>query len=92
MSACGRVVVRADGTGISRPFDTHMSRRLTPEIARDLTDVTYQLCHPNPARRGHRRNRIGVEQPYGLARFISAFDLLRMKASVHLRRPSLHPA
>ena len=73
-------------------FNTHMSRRLTPEIASELTDITYQLCHPNPARRGHRRNRIGVEQPYGLARFISAFDLLRMKASVRLRRPSLHPA
>lgn len=73
-------------------FNTHMSRRLAPEIARDHTDFTYQLCHPNPARRGHRRNRIGFEQSYGLARFISGFDLLRKKASVRLKRPSLQLA
>ena len=73
-------------------FKTHMSRRLNAEMAGDLTDLTRQLCHPNPARRGHRRNRIGAEQPYGLARFISGFDLLGKKASVRLKRPSPQPA
>lgn len=69
-------------------FKTHMSRRLNAEMADELTDLTRQLCHPNPARRGHRRNRIGAEQPYGLARFISGFDLLGKKASVRLKHPS----
>ena len=71
-------------------FNTHMSRRLDPEVARDLTDFTCQLCHPNPARRGHHRNRIGVEQPYGLVRFISGFNLLSKKASVRLKCPAPH--
>ncbi len=74
-------------------FNAHMSGRLDPEIAPDLTDFTRQLCHPNPARRGHRRNRIGRENPYGnpygLVRFISGFNLLSKKASVRLGRPVL---
>ncbi len=66
-------------------FDSHMSRRLGSEIAAELTNMARQLCHPNPARRGHRRNHIGRGNPYGLERFISRFNLLSKKASVRLR-------
>ena len=73
-------------------FGTHITQRLDSEIARDLTDFISQLCHPDPTRRGHRRNRIGVANPYGIDRFVSGFDLLSRKASIRLRRLAQQPA
>ena len=70
-------------------FECQMSQRLEPNIAHNLTDFVSQLCHPNPARRGHQRNRIGVARPYGLERFVSGFNLLSKKADVRLNA-SLH--
>lgn len=61
-------------------FNSHMSERLGPEIATSLTDLARQLCRPNPARRGHRLNRASRQNPYGLERFVSEFDLLANKA------------
>lgn len=62
-------------------FNSHMSKRLGPEIATSLTDLAQQLCRPNPAHRGHRLNRASRQNPYGLERFVSEFDLLANKAA-----------
>ena len=72
-------------TAMMTEFNSHMSRRLGRELATDLTDLARQLCHPNPTRRGHRRNRIGHQNQYELVRFISGFNLLNNKALVRLR-------
>ena len=68
-------------------FNAHMIRRFKLEVAHALTDFVSQLCQPNPAHRGHRRNRVGVQRPYSLERFISGFNLLSKKTAIHLRAP-----
>ena len=68
-------------------FNSHMRQRLDVDIAQDLTDFVNQLCQPNPALRGHRRNRTGAANQYGLERFISGFNLLSRRAAIRLKKP-----
>lgn len=46
-----------------------------------------ELCHPDPARRGHPRNLSGFN-PLGLERYISLYDRLVMKAGLARKRGS----
>jgi serine/threonine protein kinase len=64
---------------VRRAFETVMHRavaNLDPSVADRLAPVMRQLCDPEPLHRGHPANRSGDGAPYGMQRFVSAFDLL----------------
>ena len=51
----------------------------------EVADIVLSLCHPDPSRRGHRKNVSGMDQ-FGLERFITQFDFLASRASISGRR------
>lgn len=54
-----------------------------PANVRDkLVARVRELCHPDPALRGHPRNRIGHSDPYSLARYVTEFDVLAKEAAM----------
>lgn len=52
------------------------------EIVAELFVIIAQLCEPESALRGHPLNRVGANDMYGLQRYISAFNRLRLRAAV----------
>jgi serine/threonine protein kinase len=64
-------------------YDTAMARvgaRLPPALRADTCELLRQLGDPDPALRGHPRNRIGHANHYSLERFVAKLDLLATKA------------
>jgi eukaryotic-like serine/threonine-protein kinase len=58
-----------------------------PMACRDrLTQALRELCDPDPALRGHPKDRTGVGSRYSVRRYVAAFDLLAQRAEVHLTR------
>ncbi len=56
------------------------------EFKEDLREVLEQLCDPDPALRGHPRDRImKYGNQYSLQRFVSKFDLLAKRAMCRVR-------
>ena len=53
-------------------------------VRNDMTEILAQLCEPNPALRGHPRNRCNGDSRFSLERYIARFDLLayRLKYSI----------
>jgi eukaryotic-like serine/threonine-protein kinase len=52
----------------------------------ELVVVVRELCEPDPALRGHPRNRAGLGNPYSLERYVARFDLLARRAELGLLR------
>jgi len=61
-----------------------VSTRFPESVRRELVLAVTQLCNPDPARRGHPRNR-AIRNPYGLERYVSRFNLLAVKSETALR-------
>jgi serine/threonine protein kinase len=53
---------------------------LPETLAGDLSEIVLSLCHPNPLCRGHSKNRAQHNNPFGLERFITKFDVFAKKA------------
>ena len=51
-------------------------------LAKDLSSLVASLCHPDPMRRGHERNLLYQNNPFGLERVITAFDVFAKKAKL----------
>ena len=51
-------------------------------IAQDVTRAVSQLCDPDPARRGHPRNRATLGNVYSLERYVAMFDRLSKRAAL----------
>lgn len=60
-------------------IDAIIPERVPKEIANDVIKIIKSLCHPDPEKRGHEIN-IQRKNQYSLERYISAFDLLAIKA------------
>ena len=56
------------------------------ELRDDLEELMRQLCEPDPAFRGHPRDRIGVGSRYSVRRYVSRFNLLASKVEYGLLR------
>ena len=56
------------------------------ELRDDLEELMRQLCEPDPALRGHPRDRIGVGSRYSVRRYVSRFNLLASKVEYGLLR------
>lgn len=70
-------------SGFQRSLETFRSavdRDHGNELASRLTLLLEYLCHPDPGLRGHPSNRRGHQNPYGLERFVTAFDVLATAA------------
>jgi serine/threonine protein kinase len=64
-------------------------RPALPAGCRDeLETAARQLCEPDPALRGHPRNRAGTANPYSLERFVSTFNHLARRAEYAARKMS----
>jgi eukaryotic-like serine/threonine-protein kinase len=61
---------------------------LVPESIRDLFLATiYQLCHPDPAKRGHPQNhKIVHGQKYSVERFVSGFRRMALTAEMQIKK------
>lgn len=57
-----------------------------PAVRARLLQCFRQLCEPDPALRGHPKNRTGAADPYAVERFAAFFDLEARRAS-HLVLP-----
>lgn len=57
-------------------------------VRESLKTMVTQLCEPDPALRGHPRDRIGHHNQFSLIRYISSLDLLARKAEYGLLRRS----
>jgi serine/threonine protein kinase len=51
----------------------------------ELTQTLKHLCSPDPAMRGHPKNRGRLVDQYSLERYISQFDRLAVRATYHKR-------
>ncbi|WP_034388540.1 protein kinase [Deinococcus sp. YIM 77859] len=71
----------------AREVEVALRPRLHPSVAGEVTRSIRELCHPDPARRGHPRNLSGLN-PLGLERYISLYDRLVMKAGLARKRGS----
>jgi serine/threonine protein kinase len=65
----------------------YIAGELPSEFKDEILETLTQLCDPDPALRGHPRDRSAqVGNQYSLQRYISKFDLLAAKAEVLLLR------
>lgn len=55
------------------------------ELGEALGDLIYQLCDPNPVRRGHPKTLETKNSTINLERYISAFDRLTRKFEIKLK-------
>lgn len=62
-----------------------------PELRDELVTMVRQLCDPDPALRGHPRNRLNPATHYGLERYISRFNALATKAEAGMLAPFKAP-
>lgn len=51
----------------------------------DIINIVYELCEPDPKRRGHTKNIGNGSQQYSLIRYISKLDLLARRAEAGWR-------
>lgn len=57
-----------------------------PEMCREeLSTIYFQLCHPNPAERGHPSARVQHGSPIGLDRYVSRFDAVTKRLQIQER-------
>ena len=54
------------------------------EYASELIPIVRQLCEPDPKRRGHPKNRVGLQSQYSLERYVAWFDLLARRIAAGL--------
>ncbi|HEY8659015.1 MAG TPA: hypothetical protein VIL78_08255 [Hanamia sp.] len=54
------------------------------ELGESLADLVYQLCDPNPLKRGHPKTIHGKNSTISLERYISTFDRLMRKFEIKL--------
>jgi serine/threonine protein kinase len=59
-------------------------RPLAGALTPSIMELVFQLCEPDPKRRGHRRNIGSLVPQHSLERFISALDLLAHKAELKM--------
>ncbi|HEV7745660.1 MAG TPA: protein kinase [Pyrinomonadaceae bacterium] len=58
-------------------------QRITHSKLREtLTRIVRELCDPDPALRGHPKNRRSAGNSFSMERYITEFDLLRVRAEV----------
>jgi hypothetical protein len=51
----------------------------------ELRGITYELCHPDPSKRGHPKDR--ALNQFSMERYISAFNRMAKKAEIALASP-----
>jgi hypothetical protein len=61
------------------------SASVHPQFSSELTSVVRELCSPDPAFRGHPRNRARIANQYSLERYITQFDRLAVQAALRLK-------
>jgi serine/threonine protein kinase len=66
-------------------FETHL-QHVVPSYHVELAAAVRYLCDPDPALRGHPRDRWAIAAQHSLARFISLFDRLASRAEFQFRR------
>lgn len=74
--------VREAFNRVIEAFEVALPDQLRP----DLGTAVRHLCDPDPALRGHPRNRVGQGSSWSLERFITKFDLLATRAEHGLLR------
>jgi len=62
-----------------------LSSRLVTSVQSRLMDLLRQLCHPDPARRGHPKN-LGRANAGSLERYVSILNTLALQAELDLKR------
>jgi eukaryotic-like serine/threonine-protein kinase len=62
-----------------------LGTRLDPSVSQELVKAASELCNPDPALRGHPLERAAGNK-FGLARYVSLFDILAKRAEVAARR------
>lgn len=65
---------------------SEVTKKIPADFRDEIVEIIMQLCNPNPAKRGHPRNRQGHQNPFGLERYVSTFNRLATKAEQKLRR------
>jgi eukaryotic-like serine/threonine-protein kinase len=55
-------------------------------LKRDLTKAFRELCEPDPARRGHPKERPSTATRYSMPRYVTLLDRLARTAEIHLAR------
>jgi len=60
----------------------HFSAQVDERFKPELTSVVRELCCPDPAFRGHPKNRSGNVKQYSVERYISIFDRLATRAEI----------
>ncbi len=61
---------------------TEIESNLNIPRPQELIEVIRQLCHPDPHRRGHPKDRGGGGNPYALRRYVSIMDRLARTAEL----------
>jgi serine/threonine protein kinase len=59
---------------------------LDRNIASDVAEIIWQLCHPDPLVRGDPKARQYGHNPFGLTRYVSRLNLIHRRASFDARR------
>ena len=56
------------------------------QMSAQLIRMVRELCEPDPAKRGHPRNRIGHSNPFSLERYVSDLNALARTAETQLKK------
>lgn len=64
---------------------TNLRSELPEKFCDELSRIYFQLCHPNPAERGHPSARLQHGRPIGLDRYVSRFDALEKRLQIQER-------
>lgn len=60
-----------------------------PDWARvELTEILQQMCAPDFTKRGSPESRRQTNNPLGMERFVSKFDLLAKQAKIQIKKVS----
>lgn len=68
-------------------ISSYLGSQFKDGVGEDIVKMIGYLCHPDPAQRGHYRNQdpLSAENPYGLMRFVSFFNMAYRKAAIQER-------
>lgn len=67
-------------------FEDTIKNKFDENITKKVMEIVIALCHPDPRKRGHRKNRAQGFLQYDMQRYITELDILAKKAEFKLMK------
>ena len=74
---------------LEQSIDYFKDKVSDPELANDLSDLLFQLCDPDPTKRGFAKSATKRQSTISLDKYVSIFDRLHRKYKIKFFKTSL---